>query len=161
MKEIQINRHTENLNNGVYTMFEIDVKNIDYNIDEDRILQETGLDDYTELQQYYDYNLETGAYTNYYANNCFVEIKNNLKFIRLTDWWFTGRTAGWFVLCSDKEYYDCDDELILENQEEIDLFQTDMAIIQNIVDKYIKGYCEHLEDCIIDDVRADLERENK
>lgn len=158
MCKIYINEHLKDCGNAVYTSFEINVKGIGFDINENRIYEETGMSCVDDLQEYYDFNYETGAYTNDYANDCFVEIKNNLKFIKLTDWFFMGRMAGWFVLSSNEEYYDVDD-LILEDENEKDLFETDMATIQFIVDKYIKGYTKHLEDCIIDDINADLERE--
>jgi hypothetical protein len=43
------------------------------------------------------YEAETGAFTNAYAQRCFREIAKS-KYVWLDDWTFAGRSNGWFVL---------------------------------------------------------------
>ena len=76
------------------------------------------------------FEIATGTFVNGYAEECFNEIQK-LGYDWITDWSFAGRSNGWFVLlCEGKE---------VEN-----IRQTQFAKIEDIVNRYLKGYVKRL-----------------
>ena len=93
-----------------------------------------GINEYTLPEDLWNYEWETGAFTNTYGRRCFDEIAKLLKRIKswsADDWSFAGRTNGWFVLlCSGDE-------------EKVTALQEDKLEI--IVDFYKGNYNRELE----------------
>ena len=81
---------------------------------------------YTLTEEDMNFEQETGAFTNQYANSCFKEI-SKLKYNWIEDWSFAGRSNGWFVLlCNFKNV-----SKITQNQ---------FNKIEAIVKKYLENY---------------------
>jgi len=155
-----LNRHINDLD--CETSFEFNVKNIlDYGISQ-TINDICKFDVTYDIEEVLHYNHESGLHTTNYALRCYEEIQNNLKFIDIDDWGFTGRSSGWFVLCSEESYYDLedvinemlDDDMEVRTYDEIEeLYNTDIYTMETIVERYIKSYSEYLCDCIVSELK--------
>ena len=87
------------------------------------------------------YEYETGAFTNDYAQDCFDEIKSKVKpkGWSIKDWSFAGRSNGWFVLiCNGDEDY------VISGYGD-DVTDSQMDKMNSIVEKYSKNYTKELE----------------
>lgn len=76
----------------------------------------------------YEFEIETGTFTNQYAKKCFEDIKK-LKYNWILDFSFAGRSNGWFCLL-------CDEKKPTDKQ---------LSKIETIVEKYLKNYSKELE----------------
>ena len=77
----------------------------------------------------YEYESETGTYTNFYAQQCFDEImESGYKWLK--DWSFAGRSNGWFVL--------------LISCENTEIQTKTIHRIETIVSRYFNNYSKGL-----------------
>ena len=77
-------------------------------------------------EEIYQFEYETGEFTNDYADRCFKEIMRP-GYRWLTDWSFAGRSNGWFVL-------------MCENDAETEVRAVTLTRIKFIVERYFKNY---------------------
>ena len=85
---------------------------------------------YLLSEEDFNYEQETGTFTNFYARLCFEDI-SKLKYKWIEDWSFAGRSNGWFVLlCNNKDV-----SKITEKQ---------YYKIERIVNRYLREYVDNL-----------------
>mgnify|MGYP003338795312 FL=1 len=80
----------------------------------------------------FEYECQTGAFTNTFAQACFDKITKAVKSRRwrIKDWSFAGRSNGWFVLMCEG-----DNTHITESQ---------IHKMDTIVDSFLGRYCEEI-----------------
>lgn len=76
--EVVLNRYKEDFNCDFTIAFNVKYPNVNCDI--------------------YQHEFETGAFTNMYAQNCFVDICLLKTKFTVVDWAFSGRSNGWWVL---------------------------------------------------------------
>lgn len=79
----------------------------------------------------FEYEYQTGAFTNCFAQACFDKITKAVKSRRwrIKDWSFAGRSNGWFVLTCEG-----DSSHVTESQ----IHKMD-AVVNSFLDKYREG----------------------
>jgi hypothetical protein len=83
------------------------------------------------LEENAQYEMETGTFTNKYAEKCFSEIQK-LKYNWIKDYSFAGRSNGWFcLLCNDKEINS--------------IRPSQLGKLETIVERFLKNYGQEIE----------------
>ena len=87
---------------------------------------------YLLSEEDFNYEQETGTFTNFYARLCFEDI-SKLKYKWIEDWNFAGRSNGWFILlCNNKDISKITDSQFYK--------------IESIVKKYLDDYVNSLNE---------------